>query len=145
MEHESRPGLGVRTATLRSLTGGNPANYPHRRLAPLKRSRTVPTRHRELNKDEAGNSLARAVGFHRLGRFRNRQLENQQLRSSALILVTPAIVLYNSCYLGRAVAELHRRGIQPDPALLSQLSPLGWDRINLTGEYVWSDRLEVDA
>lgn len=26
----------------------------------------------------------------------------------------------------------------------AQLSPLGWDRINLTGDYVWSDRLALD-
>jgi hypothetical protein len=28
--------------------------------------------------------------------------------------------------------------------MLSRLSPLGWDRINLTGDYVWSDRLNLD-
>lgn len=98
----------------------------------------------ELNKGEARNSLARAVAFHRLGRFRDRGLENQQLRSSALTLVTAAIILFNCRYLGRAVAELQRRGNPPDPAMLQHLSPLGWDRINLTGDYVWSDRLEVD-
>lgn len=32
----------------------------------------------ELNKGEARNSLARAIAFHRLGRFRERGLENQQ-------------------------------------------------------------------
>ena len=63
----------------------------------------------ELNKGEARNSLARAVAFHRLGRFRDRGLENQQLRSSALTLVTAAIILFNCRYLGRAIAELQRR------------------------------------
>jgi hypothetical protein len=29
--------------------------------------------------------------------------------------------------------------------MLSRLSPLGWDRINLTGDYVWSDHLDLDA
>lgn len=98
----------------------------------------------ELNKGEARNSLARAVAFHRLGRFRDRGLENQQMRASALNLVTAAIILFNCRYLGRAVAELQRRGTAPDPALLSQLSPLGWDRINLTGDYVWSNQIAVD-
>src|SRR3546814_8228909 len=45
----------------------------------------------ELNKGEARNSLARAVAFHRLGRFRDRGLENQQTRAAALNLVTAAI------------------------------------------------------
>jgi TnpA family transposase len=32
-----------------------------------------------------------------------------------------------------------------DPAMLSRLSPLGWDRINLTGDYIWSESLDLDA
>ncbi|WP_428489302.1 Tn3 family transposase [Rhodopila sp.] len=44
-----------------------------------------------------------------------------------------------------AVGELRRRGTPVDPAMLARLSPLGWDRINLTGDYVWSDRLDLDA
>ncbi len=99
----------------------------------------------ELNKGEARNSLARAVAFHRLGRFRDRGIENQQMRAAALNLVTAAIILFNCRYLDRAVSELGSRGVKIDPALLSQLSPLGWDRINLTGDYVWSDGIELDA
>ena len=48
-------------------------------------------------------------------------------------------------YIGRALAELEKRGTKLDPTLISQLSPLGWDRINLTGDYVWSDGIELDA
>lgn len=99
----------------------------------------------ELNKGEARNSLARAVAFHRLGRFRDRGLENQQTRAAALNLVTAAIILFNCRYLGRAVDEMRRRGMPIDPVMLSRLSPLGWDRINLTGDYVWSDHLDLDA
>ncbi|MER8760538.1 Tn3 family transposase [Mesorhizobium sp. M0976] len=100
----------------------------------------------ELNKGEAHNSLARAVAFHRLGRFRDRGLENQQMRAAAPNLVTRyrAIILFNCRYLDRAVGALRKRGTL-DPELLSQLSPLGWDRLNLTGDYVWSDSIELDA
>src|SRR3546814_10820659 len=70
------------------------------------------------------NSLARAVAFHRLGRFRDRGLENQQTRAAALNLVTAAIILFNCRYLGRAVDEMRHRGSQIDPAMLSRLSPL---------------------
>ena len=98
----------------------------------------------ELNKGEARNSLARAVALHRLGRFRDRGLENQQIRAAALNLVTAAIVLFNCRYLGRAVRELRRGGGRIDDALVAQLSPLGWDRINLTGDYVWSDAITLD-
>lgn len=99
----------------------------------------------ELNKGEARNSLARAIAFHRLGRFRDRGLENQQIRAAALNLTSAAIILFNCRYLGRAVDELHRRGTQVDPAILPQLSPLGWDHINLTGDYVWAENLKLDA
>ena len=99
----------------------------------------------ELNKGEARNSLARAVALHRLGRFRDRGLENQQTRAAALNLVTAAIILFNCRYLGRALVELRRRGGRIDDALIAQLSPLGWDRINLTGDYVWSDAITLDA
>ena len=47
----------------------------------------------ELNKGEARNTLARAVCIHRLGRFRDRSLESQTVRASALNLVTAAVVL----------------------------------------------------
>ena len=99
----------------------------------------------ELNKGEARNSLARAVAFHRFGRFRGRGLENQKTRAAPLNLVTAAIILFNCGYLGRAIHELRRQGMPIDPATQAQLSPLGWGRINLTGDYAWSDRLELGA
>ncbi|MGA8761188.1 MAG: Tn3 family transposase [Stellaceae bacterium] len=91
----------------------------------------------ELNKGEARNALARAVCFHRLGRLRDRVSEAQQHRASGLALVTAAIALWNTVYLGRALDDL-RRGdeIIPDP-LLAHLAPIGWQHINLTGDYLW--------
>ena len=99
----------------------------------------------ELNKGEARNTLARAVAFHRLGRFRDRGHENQQTRAAALNLVTAAIILFNCRSLDRAVSALNIRGAGSNDEALGQLSPLGWDHINLTGDYVWSDPAEFDA
>jgi TnpA family transposase len=99
----------------------------------------------ELNKGEARNSLARTVAFHRLGRFRDRGHENQQTRAAALNLVTAAIILFNCRYLGRALGEMRSRGVVIDESLIPQLSPLGWDHINLTGDYVWSDAMALDG
>jgi TnpA family transposase len=101
-------------------------------LPELRRRATV-----ELNKGEARNALARAVCFHRLGRLRDRAAEAQQYRASGLALVTAAIALWNTVYLGRALDELRRGGeIVPDP-LLAHLAPVGWQHINLTGDYLW--------
>jgi Tn3 transposase DDE domain len=89
-----------------------------------------------LNKGEARHSLARAVFFHRLGEIRDRSFENQRHRASGLNLVVAAITLWNTVYLERATEQMAKS--QPfSPALLQHVSPLGWDRINLTGDYSW--------
>src|SRR4051812_36057801 len=91
----------------------------------------------ELNKGESRNALARAVCFHRLGRLRDRTAEAQQHRASGLALVTAAIALWNTVYLGRARDALRRRGEAVPNALFAHLAPLGWQHINLTGDYLW--------
>lgn len=98
----------------------------------------------ELNKGEARNTLARAVCIHRLGRFRDRSLESQTVRASALNLVTAAVVLWNTVYLGRAIDALRARGERIDPGDLATLSPLGWEHVNITGDYVWEDQIKLD-
>lgn len=100
--------------------------------------------HAGLNKGEARNALARAVFFNRLGEIRDRTFEQQRYRASGLNLVTAAIVLWNTVYLERTIETLRASGIKIDDALLQYLSPLGWEHINLTGDYVWrqSKRLE---
>jgi TnpA family transposase len=90
-----------------------------------------------LNKGEARNTLARAVFFNRLGEIRDRSFEQQRYRASGLNLLTAAIVLWNTVYLDRTVATLTSGGGDIDPDLLRFLSPLGWEHINLTGDYTW--------
>ena len=93
----------------------------------------------ELNKGESRNSLARAVFIHRLGEIRVRTYENQQHRASGLNLLVTAIILWNTRYLERAVATLRKVEDVPDQ-LLAHLSPLGWEHVNLTGDYVWGNQ-----
>ena len=89
-----------------------------------------------LNKGEARNTLARAVFFHRLGEIRDRSYENQRYRASGLNLVVAAITLWNTVYLEKAIESLRQRETL-DETLLPHVSPLGWEHINLTGDYVW--------
>jgi hypothetical protein len=49
---------------------------------------------------------------------------------------------WNTRYLGRAVAALREVEDVPDH-LLAHLSPLGWEHVNLTGDYVWAAPDEV--
>ena len=50
-------------------------------------------------------------------------------------MIVSAIVLWNTTYLQRAVDHLKRQGYHPTPGDLAHLSPLGWEHINLTGDY----------
>jgi hypothetical protein len=95
-----------------------------------------------LNKGEAHNALARAVCFNRLGEIRDRSFENQRHRASGLNLLVAAITLWNTVYLERA-AELLARSSVFDPALLGHISPLGWEHVNLTGDYTWHSNKRV--
>jgi len=101
--------------------------------------------HAGLNKGEARNALARAVFFNRLGEIRDRGFEQQRYRASGLNLLTAVIVLWNTVYLERAVNALRNHGQGIDETLLQYLSPLGWEHINLTGDYVWRSSAKVGA
>ena len=101
--------------------------------------------HAGLNKGEARNALARAVFFNRLGEIRDRSFEQQRYRASGLNLVTAAIVLWNTVYLERAMNALRGHGQTVDEAMLQYLSPLGWEHINLTGDYLWQSSAKIGA
>lgn len=96
-----------------------------------------------LNKGEARNALARAVFFNRLGEIRDRSFEQQRYRASGLNLLTAAIVLWNTVYIERAVNALREQGQEIDDDYLQYLSPLGWEHINLTGDYLWKSNVKV--
>ena len=101
--------------------------------------------HAGLNKGEARNALARAVFFNRLGEIRDRSFDQQSYRASGLNLVTAAIVLWNTVYIERAIEAQREAGKSIDDELLQYLSPLGWEHINLTGDYVWRQNKANDA
>jgi Tn3 transposase DDE domain len=90
-----------------------------------------------LNKGEARNALARAIFFHRLGEIRDRTLENQRYWASGLNLSVAAVILWNTVYLGRAVAKLHSRGEVVSDDLIAHIAPLRWEHIAFNGDYVW--------
>lgn len=98
----------------------------------LRRQATI-----ELNKGEARHALARAVCFHRLGRGRDRSLESLQHCAGGLTFVTAAIVLWNTVQMTRTIERMRAEGEPVPDDLLAYLSPLGWQHINLTGDYVW--------
>ena len=52
-------------------------------------------------------------------------------------LLAAIIIFWNTMKLGEVVASQKREGKMLSPHLLTHVSPLGWEHINLTGEYRW--------
>ena len=75
--------------------------------------------------------------------MRDRGFENQNHRASGLNLVVAAIILWNTVYLERALELLRKKGEPIREDLIRHLSPLGWEHINLTGDYLWRQRRRV--
>jgi len=95
--------------------------------------------HAILNKGESRHALARAVFLHQLGELRNRVAETMAYRASGLNLVVNAIILWNTVYLSRAVEYVRCQDIEIPDELLSQVAPLPWAHIALTGDYLWNE------
>lgn len=74
---------------------------------------------------------------HSQGRIYDRSDAAQQKRAMALNMVIAAIMFWNTLYIDKASAHLARQGQIPSTKLLSQMSPLGWEHIILTGDFDW--------
>lgn len=66
---------------------------------------------RGLNKGEAMNALAQAIFFGKHGELRERALQDQLQRASALNILINAISVWNTVYLGKATGLLRSKGI----------------------------------
>ena len=95
--------------------------------------------HTGLNKGESMNALARATFFGKYGEFRERTLQDQLQRASALNILINAISVWNTVYLTEAVKVLKAKGTL-DESLLAHIFPLGWEHINFLGEYQFDDQ-----
>lgn len=89
---------------------------------------------RGLNKGEAMNGLARAIFFGKQGELRERTIQHQLQRASALNIIINAISIWNTLHLTKAV-EYQKQTGSFNEVLLHHMSPLSWEHINLLGEY----------
>jgi TnpA family transposase len=87
-----------------------------------------------LNKGEAMNGLARSIFFGKRGELRERGLQEQLQRASALNILINAINVWNTVYLTEATTVLKEKGLFKEE-LMQHISPLGWEHINFLGEY----------
>ena len=87
-----------------------------------------------LNKGEAMNALARAIFFGKQGELRERTMQHQLQRASALNIIINAISVWNTIYLTEALEHQKSQG-HFKKELLPHISPLSWEHINFLGEY----------
>lgn len=90
-----------------------------------------------LNKSEQRHQLTGAICTFKQGRIADRTYEAQQFRASGLNLVIAAIVYWNSTYIADAVAHLRAIGEDIPDDLLAQTSPVGWNHIAFSGDFLW--------
>jgi len=88
-----------------------------------------------LNKGEALHALARQLFSGKHGELWDRAFEDQMHRASCLHLIMAAIAAWNAVYLSQAVEELKKRGETVPEEYLPHITPLGWEHINLIGQY----------
>lgn len=72
--------------------------------------------------------------FHRKGKLRERTIQHQLQRASALNIIINAISIWNTLHLTKAV-EYQKQTGSFNEDLMFHMSPLGWEHINLLGEY----------
>lgn len=108
----------------------------------------IPELRRQVNssllKGEARNTLQRALALYRQGVIRDRSIENQRYRASGLNLVIAAILVWNTVYLPHAIEAMRATGEDIPDEHLRHISPLGWEHIGLTGDYVWNLQQTTD-
>lgn len=95
-----------------------------------------------LNKGELKHALADAICFYRQGIIQDRDYTDQLHRASSLNLVISAIVLWNTVHLEKAVKVIGRTEKIPEE-VLNHLSPMRWQHISLSGDYVWKMRKQI--
>lgn len=75
---------------------------------------------------------------NQLGKVRDRSYEDQQNRASGLNLIVASIILWNTVYLSKVVDTLKEKGMNIQEEFLHYVSPLGWEHISITRDYVWN-------
>ena len=90
---------------------------------------------RALNRGESYHQLRRAVSYANFGRLRFKTEQEQQLWGECARLITNCIIYYNTLLLSNVLAYKEGVGDIQGAALLTQISPIAWQHINLYGRY----------
>ena len=90
---------------------------------------------RALNRGENYHQLHRTVSYANFGKLRFKTEYEQHLWGECSRLLTNCIIAYNATILSQLRAHKERSGDAPGASLLTQVSPVAWQHINLYGRY----------
>ena len=82
---------------------------------------------------ESRHRLARTVLHGQRGQLRRRYREGQEDQLNALGLVLNVMVLRSTRYSGAALSAIQQEGLEVREEDVAQLSPLGFEHINVRG------------
>lgn len=88
----------------------------------------------QLNRGEARHALARTICHGQRGEIRKRYSQGQEDQLGALGLVTNAVVLWNTIYMGAALKTIQEE-TEVKKEAISQLSPIQYHHLNVLGHY----------
>jgi TnpA family transposase len=90
---------------------------------------------RGLLQGEQLHALARHVHYGKRGHADGHDFQQQMSRASCLILILAAIIYWQILEIDSVLRHWDPTEDGVDPALLTHISPIGWDNIMLYGEY----------
>lgn len=93
--------------------------------------------HRQLNKGENLHALRQHLFYANEGKIRAGYMEEQVNQANCLVLVTNAVVAWNTTYMAHVIAHLRTEGHQVADADIARLSPARYEHINVYGKYTF--------
>lgn len=99
----------------------------------------------QLNRQESRHQLARAIFHGQKGEMRQVYREGQEDQLGALGLMLNVVVLWNTVYIQKIVADLRAEGHHIRNEDIARISPLDFSHINFHGRYSFALPPEVSA
>ncbi|WP_345860581.1 Tn3 family transposase [Shewanella algae] len=96
-----------------------------------------------LNRGEAYHQLRRAIASVNGNQFRGGNDYEVELWNDCARLIANCIIYYNSALLSGLVDRFEKQGNQDVVSLLSNLSPVAWNHIQLGGNYTFARQQEI--
>ncbi|MEV7518894.1 transposase [Streptomyces diastaticus] len=99
----------------------------------------------QLNRQESRHNLARKIFHGQKGELRQSYREGQEDQLGALGLMLNIVILWNTVYMQKIIAEMRAEGIHVRDEDIARLSPLKFAHINFHGRYSFALPAEVQG